>query len=59
MLNNLPNIDPMKLSLRDKPFDDPEFIFELKHDGFRALAYVSDGLWHVFVCFLFPSRCLT
>jgi bifunctional non-homologous end joining protein LigD len=43
MLHNLPKIDPMKLLLRDKPFDDPEYIFELKHDGFRALAYVSDG----------------
>jgi hypothetical protein len=23
-----------------KPFDDPDYIFELKHDGFRALAYI-------------------
>ncbi len=26
-----------------KPFDDPEYIFELKHDGFRALAYIDVG----------------
>jgi len=26
-----------------KPFDDPDYIFELKHDGFRALAYIEDG----------------
>jgi bifunctional non-homologous end joining protein LigD len=26
-----------------KPFNDPEYIFELKHDGFRALAYVEEG----------------
>jgi bifunctional non-homologous end joining protein LigD len=26
-----------------KPFDDPDYIFELKHDGFRALAYVEEG----------------
>ena len=26
-----------------KPFSDPEYIFELKHDGFRALAYVEEG----------------
>jgi len=25
------------------PFDHPEFISELKHDGFRALAYVESG----------------
>jgi bifunctional non-homologous end joining protein LigD len=42
-MNSLPKIDPMKLSLRATPFDNPDWIFELKHDGFRALAYVSDG----------------
>jgi bifunctional non-homologous end joining protein LigD len=26
-----------------KPFDDPDYIFELKHDGFRALAYIENG----------------
>ncbi len=26
-----------------KPFNDPDYIFELKHDGFRALAYVEEG----------------
>src|SRR4029453_17210300 len=26
-----------------EPFDDPEWIFELKYDGFRALAYVNGG----------------
>jgi ATP-dependent DNA ligase len=24
------------------PFDDPAWVFELKHDGFRALAYIAD-----------------
>jgi bifunctional non-homologous end joining protein LigD len=24
-------------------FDDPEFVFELKHDGFRLAVYVEDG----------------
>lgn len=24
-------------------FDSPDYIFELKHDGFRAIAYVKDG----------------
>ena len=26
-----------------QPFNHPDFLFELKHDGFRALAYISDG----------------
>jgi hypothetical protein len=25
------------------PFNDPDWLFELKHDGFRSLAYVEDG----------------
>jgi hypothetical protein len=25
------------------PFDSSDWIFELKHDGFRALAYIADG----------------
>jgi bifunctional non-homologous end joining protein LigD len=44
MLSNLPQITPTKLSLRQDPFDDPEFIFELKHDGFRAIAYIDEGV---------------
>jgi bifunctional non-homologous end joining protein LigD len=34
---------PMPLSSLREPFDDPEWIFELKYDGFRALAYVNGG----------------
>src|SRR5215472_16661394 len=26
-----------------QPFDDPEWVFELKYDGFRALYYIEDG----------------
>src|ERR1044071_6081877 len=26
-----------------EPFDHQEFIFELKHDGFRALAHITPG----------------
>ena len=25
------------------PFDHPDWIFELKYDGFRALAYIDSG----------------
>ncbi len=38
----LPRIRPMRLRIA-KPFNDPEYIFELKHDGFRALAYIEEG----------------
>src|SRR5262245_4816480 len=33
----------MQLSLVAAPFDDPDWLFEIKHDGFRALAYISEG----------------
>jgi bifunctional non-homologous end joining protein LigD len=39
----LPRIQPMRLTLRAKPFDHPDYLFELKHDGFRAIAYVEGG----------------
>jgi len=36
-------MDTAQLTQLRQPFDHPEFLFELKHDGFRALAYISDG----------------
>ena len=33
----------MRLARVAKPFDDPEYLFELKHDGFRAIAYIEAG----------------
>ena len=36
-------MDTAQLTLVHQPFDHPDFLFELKHDGFRALAYISDG----------------
>jgi bifunctional non-homologous end joining protein LigD len=33
----------MRLRLVRKPFDHPDYIFELKHDGFRAVAYIDRG----------------
>jgi bifunctional non-homologous end joining protein LigD len=38
-----PRMDNAQLTLIRQPFDDPNFLFELKHDGFRALAHVWDG----------------
>ena len=32
---------PMPLVRVPEPFDDPDWLFELKHDGFRALAYID------------------
>src|SRR5438876_3280682 len=37
------NLRPMRLSRRSKPFVSEDWLFELKHDGFRALAFVEDG----------------
>ena len=33
----------MKLVIRREPFDSPDFLFELKHDGFRSLAFIDKG----------------
>jgi bifunctional non-homologous end joining protein LigD len=33
----------MTLTRIPAPFDHPDFMFELKHDGFRSLAYIADG----------------
>jgi hypothetical protein len=32
---------PMPLQKRSQPFDDPDWLFELKYDGFRALAVIE------------------
>jgi bifunctional non-homologous end joining protein LigD len=37
-----PRFDTAQLSLVRTPFDQPDFLFELKHDGFRALAHIWD-----------------
>src|SRR5215471_5708755 len=34
---------PMPLLKRSLPFNDPNFLFELKYDGFRALAVIENG----------------
>ncbi len=34
---------PQPLSRRAKPFNHPEWLFELKYDGFRALARIEQG----------------
>ena len=39
----LPKIAPIRLIERAAPFDDPNCIFELKYDGFRAVVYFEHG----------------
>jgi ATP-dependent DNA ligase len=36
---------PLTAPLRRQaePFDDPDWIYEIKHDGFRALAVIKNG----------------
>ncbi len=38
-----PHFQPMPLLKRADPFDDPDWIYELKMDGFRALAVIEHG----------------
>lgn len=39
----VPKITFVRFVERDAPFDDPHFIFGLKYDGVRALAYIEQG----------------
>lgn len=39
----LSNVTPMLATLVDKPFNDRDWLFEIKFDGYRALAYLDDG----------------
>jgi len=34
---------PMPLQKRPSPFDNPDYVFEFKYDGFRALAVIENG----------------
>lgn len=38
-----PNVKPMLATLVNAPFDDPGWTYEVKWDGYRALAYVNNG----------------
>jgi bifunctional non-homologous end joining protein LigD len=41
LASGLPQVDPIILVPRPDPFDDPEWIFEPKYDGFRGFVYSS------------------
>src|SRR5438876_2108100 len=36
-------VAPMLATLVERPFSDPEWLFEIKWDGMRALAWIADG----------------
>ena len=37
------NVKPMLATLVDEPFDDPDWLYEVKWDGYRALSYIDQG----------------
>ena len=39
----LPRIQPIAPIRRPVPFDDPDWLFDLKYDGFRGLCYLEQG----------------
>lgn len=42
----LPDVEPVLLTPRRDPFDDPAWLFEPKYDGYRGLLYVTrKGCW--------------
>ena len=36
-------IHPMLATSVEKPFDDPAWLFEIKWDGYRAVAFIDQG----------------
>jgi len=41
-MNRLPQISPLTLRRLREPFDNSDWLFELKMDGFRSIVYVSE-----------------
>lgn len=39
----VPQVQPIVPTWRKEPFDDPDWLFDFKYDGFRALCYVEQG----------------
>jgi bifunctional non-homologous end joining protein LigD len=37
------SIQPMLASVVEKPFDDPDWLFEIKWDGYRAIVFIENG----------------
>jgi bifunctional non-homologous end joining protein LigD len=45
--SGLPQIEPVVLGNRTDAFDDPEWLFEPKYDGFRGLLYAWKGICEI------------
>jgi bifunctional non-homologous end joining protein LigD len=43
-LGRVKNVEPARLVLRRQPFSHPDWLFELKYDGFRSLAYINKNV---------------
>jgi bifunctional non-homologous end joining protein LigD len=41
----LPRVQPIIPIRRKEPFDDPDWLFDFKYDGFRGLCYLERGRW--------------
>src|SRR6476661_65476 len=39
----LPSVQPIAPIRMTEPFDDPEWVFDLKYDGFRGICYLEPG----------------
>jgi ATP-dependent DNA ligase len=39
----LPRVQPIIPTWKKEPFDDPEWLFDFKYDGFRGLCYIEQG----------------
>ena len=39
--HKLPYVEPLSLVPGPEPFDDPEWVFEPKYDGFRGMLYLT------------------
>jgi ATP-dependent DNA ligase len=39
----LPRAQPIIPTWRKEPFDDPDWLFDFKYDGFRGLCYLEQG----------------
>src|SRR5215831_11988793 len=43
VMTSLPKISPLVLKRRAAAFDNPDWLYELKYDGFRALLEIDGG----------------
>jgi ATP-dependent DNA ligase len=38
---SLPRVQPIAPTWRREPFDHPEWVFDMKYDGYRSLCYIE------------------